>query len=393
MRRGTALADIRTTGAEVPRPPGPPRIPVLIAVAVVAAMALAAVVLTDTSDDLSIAIPDLGPETTTTLTPPPTISVDPSGDDAALPNPLDTLVPEFADTLILTAATGDGIEVWTWTTGANGTLSRSALGENLYDATPDASGSSVAALRRYGHDGPWLVVAHDGDAVPVFYGARSFAWHRTEPGRIAWLSQLPGEDAPTLYLGTRNDGGMYFQPLTLLSGFDAFAGDRLVGYDDTGFVIERWNVAAGDHPTVARLDPYGDPGSSSPGTFSGLSDDSGVAVSGEASTAIESGVGMVFQRSLPAAASSVAWWTGGTSLAYTTLEGSSVVVVSGGSAVREYDLGVSRPVAAAWSPDGRFLVVTGHAGDAPMLLFVDMADGSIDAVAIDATPIRAVVVP
>jgi len=399
MRRASQQGDIRIAGADEQRVPRPPRLPVLIGVAIVVVMALAAMLIPHNGSDLAIRIPDLGPETTTTIVPPSSIAIDPSAGDeeASLPNPLDSLVPGLTDTLVLTTATGSGQEVWRWTTGSDGTLTRSPLGVYLFDPTPDLAGDTVAALMRYAREAPWLVMAHDSLPVPVFYGARSFAWHRTDPGRIAWLSQVDGENSPTLYVGAHNDGGLYFQPLTVLAGFDSMSPDlvedRLVGYDETGFVIERWSDPAGPNPTVVRLDPEGNPAGETPGAFVGLSDTAGVAVSGATATVIDSGLSLAFDRALPAPTSSVVWWTGGTSVAYAPYEGSSVIVISGGSAVREYELGVDHPVAAAWSTDGRFLLATGYVGDTPMLLFVDMADGSIDSIAIDSSPVRAVLVP
>ena len=341
--------------------------------------------------------PALDPEPATTTSTYPTDFGDPLP-AFAVPSSIDALVPGFTDTLVMTAGTGAGLEIWTWTSGPDGTLTRDPVPGDLFDARFDVSGDQVAALSQFADDPPWLVVTGGEDVVPIFYGARSFAWHVSVPGLIAWMSQIPGEDAPTLYLGARNDGGMYFKPIATLPGFDAMDAnqihDRLAGYDGTGFVIERWTMSdAAFAPTVVRLDLEGRPVATMPGTFAGLSASGEIAVSGADSIKIVAGPDMAATMTIPGLATSAVWSPDGTLVASTPDGQREVAIDDGDHAATTYQVEVDRPTVHAWSSDGRFVIVSGHAGDDPVLLFIDTANDSIRQVPVDVHPISVAVVP
>ena len=391
---GGPRGEVRVLGGTVPGEPGPPRRSVLIAAGVLAGAALGATFLSlsggDGIDASLITDPALQPDPF----PPTTVAVD-YGDPlppVAVPNPLDAPVPGFAGTLVMTTDSPAGLEVWTWTAGPEGTLTRDPVLGDLVDARPDATGAVVAALRRHGDDPPWLVVTNGTDVTPVFFGARSFAWHATAPGEIAWLALTSPTDSPTLYIGVRNDGGLYFKPLANLTGFAEETTSRLVGYDTSGFVVETWTRGDGGSftPSVQRLDPSGRPVASLEGYFVGVAPDGTVAVGETTVTDTPAGTFSL----LPAASTSAVWSPGGDRLAITADAATSVTIEdTAGTAQAFFDLGADHLTVRAWSPDGRFVIVSGYVGDDALLVFIDTAMASVRPVPIDGHPIGLVVVP
>jgi len=177
MARGAIEGEVRVIGEVVPADPGPPRRSILIVAGMFAVAALGATFIShvgsDGIDASLITDPALQPDPVTTTT----SSMD-FGDPLppiASPNPLDVLVPGFKGTLIMTTDSQTGLEVWTWSSGPNGTQTRDPVLGDLLDARPDANGEEVAALGGRPGDPPWLVVTDGSAVIPVFFGVQSIA--------------------------------------------------------------------------------------------------------------------------------------------------------------------------------------------------------------------------
>ena len=319
------------------------------------------------SDPSAITTPDI-PETPTTFAPEPIA-------DPPIPDPLDERVAGFSGSLVLAVAALDGLEVWGWSSGASGVLERSIPVGSVFEPRFDASGSLVAAIRRRGGEFPSLRLGQVPQLSPVFWGAHSFAWHSTAPGAIAWVSQWAATPLPTLHTGEWVGDGVYFRPVADLEGFDVVPGggdnDRLVAFDDLGFVLEKWRWTGQVRRAVVRLDPDGNPTGEVDGVFAGIGPNGDVAVTNGPTTRILGGPLLELRSVLPAAYSSLAWTADGRIAA--AHYDRTVVDLIDGVAVRSVDIGQLRPSAVTWSQDGRFAVFTGNTDGDSVLTFVDSA--------------------
>ena len=308
-----------------------------------------------------------------------------------IPDPLDRRVRGFDGTLVIALGTGDGLEVRRWSSGPDGVLERSVPEDDLYDASFDASGRLVAAIRRYGREPPSLRVGSHGELSPIFWGAHSYAWHSHRPEALAWVSQGPREEQPMIHIGRSIDDGVYFKPAGTVPGFDFRDGlVRLVAYDDWGFVFETWGTRR-EITTVTRLSPQGTPVATVEGWYIGASPTGRMAIGTEGRTVVLDAATLSPVPSLPSQYSSVAWADDGR-MAATHFE-STVVDLIDGSGVRSVDIGQIQPTALGWSADDRFVVLAGHAEADPVLVFVDAATLDTTTLFVSGHPIAAVALP
>lgn len=366
---------VRSHGSAVHRRTPPGRTAALV----VALLALGAVTVTylagdpaNESERSAITSPDVED--------PPPIATNDLGDvipDPPIPDPLDERVTGFGGDLRLIVFSNEGMERWRWTSGPDGVLEKSPAEPDLYGAAFDASGDLVAAIRRYGREAPSLrVAAPRTEMAPVFWGAESFAWHRTVTGGIAWVSQSPTQEWATLHAGAWVRDGVYFKPVTTLIGVDVRAtsptSSRLVGYDDHGYLFERWERRDGEaHVSVVRYTPDGAETAEAEGAFIGFIPDGRIALGLDRQTFLIDPVDLQADEILAAGYTSIAATADGR-LAATDSESTTVDLIDG-KAVRTVDIGQLRPVALAWGPRQRFAIVAGHADDEPVLVFIDAA--------------------
>lgn len=369
---------VRSHGTDPnPRPPGG-RMIALMAILAAGALAVTYLGANSATERSAVTAPSLPPTQSTVLT-----RVVPS---PPLADPLDRRVPGFTGTLVMTVATTDGTEIWRWSSGVDGVLQRSIPVPDLYDARPDASGTRVVALRRHGRDETSLQALDETGALsPILFGAQGFAWHASRPTTILFASEHAG-DVPLLHAGQWTADGVWFKPAGLLAGYDLLQGnpipDRLVGYDDDGIVIE-------SRSTVQRIGPEGRVAGSAPGTFVGMSPNGDVAVAIGAVTIIYSGAAMERRSQLSGAYSSIAWT--GDRIAATSAERSQVDLIDG-AATRSVDVGPIHPTVLTWSADGRFVVVSGHVAEDPILLFIDSASLDTTSIIMTGCPVAATAV-
>lgn len=397
MSSGALRGEIRHPG-DGERLQAPSRPPAVIAIGLLVVIAVGGMLLSRVTGDGIDASIATDPALRADMETATTVGADTTTPEpVAVSDPLNLYVPGFTATLIMTTGFPSGVEVWTWSSGPEGTLTRTPVPGPLVDARPDVSGEEIAALRQQADEPPWLVVANGVGVTPVFFGAQSFAWHASQPGDIAWLSQTSTTDPPTLYIGTHADGGLYFKPIADLDEFSSLGvdrpADRIVGYDSAGFIVEHWNISDGVVvPTVERLDASGHPVMSIAGYFVGAAPDGGVVVHDLGVTRITS-PGSPPTQMVPASTSAV-WSPTGDRLA-TTSEGSPIATIEQTDAGGEtsFDLRLDHLRVEAWSPDGRFLIVSGYADARPFLVFIDTLDATVWPISIEGNPIGVVAIP
>lgn len=311
-----------------------------------------------------------------------------------IPDPLDQRVPGFTGTLVLTMGTSEGTEVWRWGTGGDGVLERTAPTPDLYDAVPDPTGSVVAAIRRFGREAPSLRMATAAEWSPVFWGVGQFARHPTEPGAVAWFEASDAtDDDATIHMGRWNGDGVYFRPVYLpATADDSPIADRLVAFDRHGLVFER-HLGTGGMASVRieRVNVLGTLLATVDGFFVGASPDGQVAVSDGVTTRLVDGASLDQTAQFGAVYHSMAW-TGDGRIAAADREGTVVDLIDG-AAIRSVEVGDIGPSVLTWSPDGRFIVASGHAGDDPVLAFIDSATLDLTVLLVSGHPVAAVALP
>lgn len=366
-----------------PRSPRPGRWPLLIGLAGVLLLTIIAGDPASESDRSANTVPPIPPDPPA---PQPTVPVP----DEPVPSPLDDFVPGFSGTLVMAVADAEGTQVWRWSSGRDGVIARSLPVADIYDAAPDPSGSWVAGIHRFGRELPSLQVGIETHPSPVFWGARSFVWHAAASGGIAWVEQPDAAATSTIHVGERVEDGVFFKPAAMLDGFwFATGADRLVAYDNTGFVVERWSA---DGASVQRLGPDGQTLGTASGQFVGISPGGTVAVREGVVTRMLTGPSLEESTMVPTPYTSVAWAPGEARFAATDFEAKSVDLADG-AARRTVAVGDIGPSIMTWGPQGRFVLVSGHVESDPVIVFIDAATLDTWTILLDANPVAAAVVP
>lgn len=384
--------EIRVTKQHPTEPRGIPSSRTLIAVAAIAAVALASTFLARTvSAPQATDITDPDVPATASTTSLPDIRTD--------TEPLSELVPGFEGTLVMVVAIADAVERWEWPAEAS-SPSRLPLFGHLRDARTDASGSLVAAIERYAHDPRVLQIGEGPSLGDVFYGVHTFAWHASEPARLAWISQSNPEAPAEIHVAYSEGRTVYAMPLARYPGVDLVTpgrrdGVRIAGYDDFGVIIEHWSF--GDEKftaTVSRVSLDGEVVAEVEGVFAGLAPDGTVAVGSATDLAagpVLYGPEMEAIGSLDGPAGQVLW-SPDLGARAAIFPGPVVEVRSGGHATT-FAVPLENPTLKAWSPDGRFVVVAGVRDEVATLAFADTADASVNTVRLSAFPVDVRVIP
>jgi len=134
------------------------------------------------------------------------------------------LAPQWEGTLHLTVGRLDGAwEISEWTA-----------------ADP---GPRLLTLTDQPHDPGTPSVRVEPDPYRVFQDVLGYAWHQTDPGRVAWLSR--GADGTVeLHQGTAMEDGVELRPVRDLAWLvipDDGTLD-LTAFGDWGFLVERWTI-------------------------------------------------------------------------------------------------------------------------------------------------------
>jgi hypothetical protein len=372
--------EIRVSGTGPSRRSSPgSRVAIFIAVAAGGFVALVGGSPGTESDRSAVTTPQ--PTTTTVATADPAPVV-PAGD---LDVPLDRLIPDFGGTLVLTMADDSGTAVWTWSSGPGGALVRSEPLADVYDARPDPSGTWVLGIHDYsGHSR--LEAGLAGSPIAVFWGADSFAWSISDPGRVGWIEISDDTELP-LHTGRHIPSGIWFVPAGRYLPSDPLARHVVVGLDDHGFVMQR--ISRSLEFDVVRVTETGIETGAAAGMFVGLSPAGHVAVSDGTSVRLHTGPELEPSARLGAPATSMRWAPGARRLAFVDREGRTVDIVEG-AARTTVDIGAIRPRVLTWDATGRFVVLAGDRGPAESLLaFVDTVTLDVRTVSVSASPVAA----
>lgn len=163
------------------------------------------------------------------------------------PVPLETLVPGFAGRLhVVTRTGGPYLDLFTWEAGDPAPTVR-PLPTGLHSSSLawSADRSRLAGLGG-GVGGNVLYAGRPGRVVPVALGVDSFAWHATDPQRIAWTEPQPtGRSLVTARL-TRT--GVAAATLAQVEG-------ALVTWGDWGLALEHFDGGS----RLVTLDALGAP--------------------------------------------------------------------------------------------------------------------------------------
>lgn len=305
-------------------------------------------------------------------------------------SPLDRIVPGFSGTLVATAATPSGTEVWRWSTGPGGSLRRSEPRPSRFDARPDPTGTWVLGISRLNERAPLLEADIEHDPVPVHWDVDSFAWHPNDRGAVGWMAAGAERGTASLQLGRHLDEGILFKPAADRIAIDPASAYRVVALDELGFVVER--VDAERSFTVRRWALDGEETGVTTGMYVGHSPGGQVAVLDGRSTRFLTGVALEESAVLPEPFTSVAWSTDGSQLAAANAERDTLEIFQG-AARTTISVGPIRPSILTWDATGRFVIVTGRVEGESVLVFVDSAGLDVRTVLVPASPVAGVVVP
>jgi len=163
-------------------------------------------------------------------------------------------VPEWPGALHMTVARlegGWGIVEWTADGGEPRWLT---LTDKLQEGRLDAGVRWIAALNEAS-----LREGNEADPSEILQGIIGYAWHQTDPGRIAWLSR-GADHTVTLRQGTAMEDGVDFRQVGDLAWLAVPVGGalNLAAFGDWGFLVERWTIDDdGIGVEVFTLDPNG----------------------------------------------------------------------------------------------------------------------------------------
>jgi WD40 repeat protein len=236
------MVAVRPEGA--PGPSGDIRSRSIVAVVVLAALVLGYIL--GASSGLVGDGGELGAGDETTTTEPATTT--------AAPHPtLEELVPGFDGLLITEGGHPPDLEIAVWhPTTRFPSMSRLPPATSI---VPDASGNLLAGLGEMGRGSPYstLYAGRPGSLWPVAAGVTSFAWHQSEPGRLAWLELESAGGGLHLSHGDMNDVGQFVRG-DAVAHLGQLGRAELIGWDHWGFLLQG---ATDDGPAVFLLDPEG----------------------------------------------------------------------------------------------------------------------------------------
>lgn len=359
---------------------------VLVAVAVVVAAAVTATFLARTINApqaADVTDPEIPPTTIATSLPDA-----PTGVDA-----LSTLVPDLEGTVVMTVEIAGTVEWWEWRADDNGPT-RLPLSGHLSETRLDASGSLAAAIERHADDPLALRMGEGPELSRIFYAVHSYVWHRSEPGRLAWLSQSDPAQPAVVHIAYSKGRTVYSKPLALLAGVDLVTpgrrdGVRLAALDDYGVVVEEW-LLDDEKKFTARVTRIGTDGAvagEAEGVFAGLAPGGVMLVrstSDAAALPTLYGPDMSLAGELLGPAAHVLWSRDGSKRA--AVFPGPVVEVREGDSTISLAVPLDSPRLETWSADGRFVVLTGWRDEIPALAFVNTVRSTVSIVRLSGYP-------
>lgn len=171
--------------------------------------------------------------------------------------PLAEAVPGFADTITTLTWGDDGVDVLRWRPdqAIPEPMMAFAHGPGGRSRALDASGRWYGEIR----DGGVLAVQAVGSDPPqpgsvVAEGARSSAWHGTDPGRLAWLACPEAGPAGTLHTIDVTARVSTAELMLPVDGACGAAAAWLAAWGDWGVLLE---TPDGEHVVQTLLDPTG----------------------------------------------------------------------------------------------------------------------------------------
>jgi hypothetical protein len=368
---------------------GPPGRPSFGVLAVVGAVVIAAVIATflartiNAPQAVDVTDPEV-PETTV----PTSLPDAPTGGDA-----LSTLVPDLEGTIVMTVEIAGTVERWEWRADDSGPA-RLPLSGHLTETRLDASGGLAAAIERYAHEPLKLLIGEGPDLGVIFYAVHSYVWHETEPGSLAWLSQDDPDRPAVIHTGYTRGRMVYSKPLARLEGVDLVTpgrrdGIRLAAFDDHGVVVEEW-LFDDDKFTarVTRITVDGEIAGEAEGVLAGVAPGGVIVVASTLDAAalpVLYGPDMAPVGELQGPAGHVLWSPDGSKRA--AVYPGPVVEVRDGESTTSLAVPLDNPRLEAWSPDGRFVVLTGVRDEIPTLAFVNTWRSTVSIVRLSAYPI------
>jgi len=257
-RAGDAVRVVGRGNSGTPAPPGRGIAVVVIIVLIAGLITLLASPQTN-ERSAAITVSDLASETlpssstmldrtpVVTATRPPTALYLASSATISSVGGLAEFAPQWEGTLHLTVGRIDGAwEISEWTAPSPG-LRLLTLTDRPHDLPIDPDTASVR-------------VETEPDPYRVFRDVLGYAWHQTDPGRIAWLSR--GDDGTVdLHEATALEDGVHFgqvQDLEWLAISDDGTLD-LTAFGHWGFLVERWTIDDDRRRVeVFALDPGGE---------------------------------------------------------------------------------------------------------------------------------------
>lgn len=175
-------------------------------------------------------------DTTTTTEQSPTTTTVASPPDRTLAE----LVPGFGGSLIVQMRT----RLASWPSG-RATPWMYDLPEAAW-VEPDSVGFLLGVIGPgAGEDWPGSVLhlGTPGSMRPAAFGVRSFVWHSTDRGHLAWLQIVEGSDELELRVGAVTPDGRFSPGALITHVGDHENGISLVAWDAFGFVLDGWDFA------------------------------------------------------------------------------------------------------------------------------------------------------
>ena len=165
-------------------------------------------------------------------------------------------IPNFAGSLVATVGVRD-FELLIWPADVavpesiNIGGATSPAGPNTSPIIWDASGSAYAFLRNLDGSETVLYVGSEAEYVPLVRRVMWFAWHATEPSRLAWTVASDGGVGQQLFVA-EVAGSASSEPVPSVT---VPATERLVAWDETGFVLGFRDGLGGEW--IRRIDGTG----------------------------------------------------------------------------------------------------------------------------------------
>ena len=178
----------------------------------------------------------------------------PSSPEAIIP--LGARIPHLGGSLVATVGVRDfELVIWPADLAVPESINIGDTASPAGSKTPltwDASGSTYAFLRKLDGSETALHVGSEAEYLPLARRVKSFAWHSTEPKRLAWTVASDGGVGQQLFVSeVAGSASEELLPSVTLS-----ATERLVAWDETGFVFGFWDKELGEEWT-RRVDDSG----------------------------------------------------------------------------------------------------------------------------------------